>query len=236
MRQRVQQTPVDVTDLGEGRWGRFSGCRRLVALRRLFAETRDTRFAHILALPRAAEAVGCSYVAMVEESEIRVGLSFYERTWIVVRSVEAGVFDTQKQALQNLFSAASYAQRSKVKSVIPVVEALDGPPHFPSHNPERTGLALSRAVTDDAGFAPRPIGHLHASAPATLDADAAELALMFRKGAGKKDSKHAEKALISEEIAPGVMLCRVGRGVVFEGQGVDAAFVARLTEWLRDQR
>jgi len=236
LRQRGQQTPVDVTDLGEGRWGLISGWRRLVALRRLFAETRDPRFAHILALPRAAEAGAGSYVAMVEENEIRAGLSFYERARIVMRSVEAGVFETQKQALQTLFSAASYAKRSKVKSFIPVVEALDGALRFPTHIPERTGLALSRAVTEDAGFVPRALAHLDASAPAPPDAEAAELALMLRNDAVKKDSNYAEKAFISEEIVPGVTLRRAGRGVVLEGQGVDAVFVARLTEWLRDQR
>ena len=235
LRQRGQQTPVDVTDLGEGRWGLISGWRRLVALRRLFAETRDPRFAHILALPRAAEAGAGSYVAMVEENEIRAGLSFYERARIVMRSVEVGVFETQKQALQTLFSAASYAKRSKVKSFIPVVEALDGVLRFPTHIPERTGLALSKALAVDADFGVRAGAQLEAAAPATPEAEAAELARVLRRAAPGKDSNKAGQTLNAPDIAPGIGLRRVARGVVLEGQGVDDAFVARLDQWLRDQ-
>ena len=53
---------------------------------------------------------------MVEENEIRADLSFFERARIVRRAVEGGVFGSEKQALQSLFSAASYAKRSKIKT------------------------------------------------------------------------------------------------------------------------
>ena len=49
LRARGQQTPVEVVDLGEGRYGLISGWRRLTAMRRLFAETGEDRFAQIKA-------------------------------------------------------------------------------------------------------------------------------------------------------------------------------------------
>ena len=50
---------------------------------------------------------------MVEENEIRVGLSYYERARIVAKAVAQGVFETEKQALQRLFHTASRPKRSK---------------------------------------------------------------------------------------------------------------------------
>ena len=45
-----------------------------------------------------------AYVAMVEENEIRVGLSFYERARIAAKSVEAGVYPDDRAALRALFA------------------------------------------------------------------------------------------------------------------------------------
>ena len=49
LRARGQQTPVELTDLGGGRYGLISGWRRLTALRRLHAESGEDRFAEIQA-------------------------------------------------------------------------------------------------------------------------------------------------------------------------------------------
>ena len=91
LRARGQQVPIEVTALGEGRFGLIAGWRRMAALKRLHAETGEARFATVLALLRSPETAGDAYLAMVEENEIRLGLSHYERARIVLRAVEAGV-------------------------------------------------------------------------------------------------------------------------------------------------
>jgi hypothetical protein len=52
IRARGQQTPVEVVDLGHGRYGLISGWRRLQALTALRTETGDERFATVQALLR----------------------------------------------------------------------------------------------------------------------------------------------------------------------------------------
>jgi len=227
--QRGQQTPAEVTDLGAGRWGLISGWRRLKALRELFGQTGDPRFARILALPRRATEGSAAYVAMVEENEIRVGLSFYERARIVMRATEAQAFATEKEALQSLFAAASYAKRSKVKSFIPVVAALDAALRFPTHIGERTGLALCKALEASPGFAPRLAQVLAAAAPATPEAEAAVLAQALKTPKSDPVLPGSES-----EIVPGVILRRGSRRLTLDGPGVTPDLADRLVAWLRE--
>ena len=157
LRARGQQTPVEVADLGQGadgapRYGLISGWRRCRALSELHAETGEERFARVLALLRRPAEASDAYLAMVEENEVRVGLSYYERARVVARAVEQGVFETKRDALRALFHAASRAKRSKIGSFLAVVEALDGALSFPEMIGERQGLALARMMDDDPGF------------------------------------------------------------------------------------
>lgn len=231
LRARGQQTPVEVVDLGGGRYGLISGARRVTALRALAAETgADTekaRFGTVLALLRRPEGGADPYVAMVEENEIRVGLSFYERARVVMRAVEAGVYDSEKKALQGLFATASFAKRSKIKSFIPVVAALDGALRFPARIPERLGLRLSKAL-EEPGFRARAVAALAVAAPATPEAEAQVLTRLMRPGGKAEedplpvDPPQDEDLRIS--VAPGQ--------VTIAGPGVTEAFVAALREWV----
>ncbi|WP_372887283.1 ParB N-terminal domain-containing protein, partial [Shimia sp.] len=106
LQSRGQQVPIEVLELGAGRYGLISGWRRLTALRQLAAEQgaeqggeQRTRAPEVLALIRRPETSAEAYVAMVEENEIRLGLSFFERARIVVQAVDQRVYDSEKQAL-----------------------------------------------------------------------------------------------------------------------------------------
>ncbi len=185
LRARGQQQPVEVVALAEGRFGLISGWRRMTALRELSDETGDARFASVLALIRQPEELAYSYVSMVEENEIRSDLSHYERARIVRRAQEEGVFPSEKAALQSLFASASYARRSKIKSFLPVVDALDGVLRFPSRMTERTGLALSKALETE-GLAEALREALETRRPETPEAESACLL-----GVVARDSKAA---------------------------------------------
>lgn len=180
LRARGQQTPVDVVDMGGGRYGLISGLRRLTALTRLFSETGDPRFGRIRARIVVPGDAAEAYRAMVEENEIRAGLSLYERARIVAKAVEAGVFPDSRDALLTLYAAASRAKRSKIKSALAVVEALDGALRFPTAHGERLLLDLSRALEGDAGLADGLRALLEATPADTPEAEQARLTEALR--------------------------------------------------------
>lgn len=144
IRDRGQQTPIEVTPLGEGRYGLISGWRRCQAIGRL--KDWDLGDGSVLALVRQLDKAPEAYRAMVEENEIRAGLSYFERARIVDVAVAQGVFETHKKALQTLFAAASRSKRSKIGSFVIVVQVLGDRLRFPGAIGERLGLRLSRQI------------------------------------------------------------------------------------------
>lgn len=237
LRARGQQSPIEVVALGPDRYGLISGWRRLTALRQLLAETGDAaKFGSVLALLRKPDQASDAYVAMVEENEIRVGLSFYERARIVAKAVEAGVFADDRAALRALFAAASRAKRSKIGSFLAVVRALDGTLRFPEAIGERLGLQLAQAIEADAGLGPRLAQGLaqglRADPPADGAAEQARLARLMARPAAAKPTPAAPPGP-ARQI--GALTLRLGPGsrIVIEGQGADEALLARLDDWLR---
>ena len=188
---RGQQTPIEVVALpaarGDVTHGLISGWRRLSALRRLHRATGDPRFASVLARVVAPADTQAAYVAMVEENEIRAGLSLYEKGRIALRSVHEGVYPTNRAALRGLFGSVSRSRRSKIGSFLELVEPLDGLLRFPAAIPEKLGLGLSRALQDDHRFAPALKLSLRKAEPASAEA---ELALLNR---ALRDWEQAQK-------------------------------------------
>lgn len=220
LRLHGQRMPVEVTNLGQGRFGLISGWRRLTALQRLQAETGEERFGHVMALLRKPAAAGDAYVAMVEENEIRAGLSYYERARIAARAVDTGVFASEREALQRLYAAASRAKRSKIGSFIVLYRAIGEALRFPAAIPERLGLELVKRIEADPDFAQG----------VTPDAATpeAELAALSRLVAPPKAARPA-----LPEVAPGIRLAVKKGDLRLTGPGVDADFAARLEAWLR---
>lgn len=249
LRNRGQQTPIEVVDLGLGRFGLISGWRRLSALQRLLQDTGEDRFSRIQALLRRPESASAAYLAMVEENEIRVGLSYYERARIVARAAEQGVFVNEAAALRGLFASASRAKRSKIGSFLPLYHRLDGSLRFPSAIPERLGLALSKALGADPELAHGLAARLRKYAPESAVAEQALLS--HAAGIGTTRAVQADvpqagnplppcpaptDALVADqECAPGMFLANVGGdrpGYTLYGPNVDAAFARRLLDWL----
>jgi len=257
LRARGQQTPVEVAEIAPGRYGLISGWRRWTALQRLHAETGEARFATILALVRRPDDAADAYLAMVEENEIRAGLSYYERARIVARAAELGIFASEAAALRALFAQASRARRSKIAAFLPIVAALDGRLAFPAAIPERLGLALAKALSEDPGFGPRLAERLRKAAPADAEAERALLQRALRdaarpaaggtaqeKGTGAAPAPRPAEALPppppgAEEPVPGIWFEEAGTGgrrrFILSGPRATAAFRARLLAWLGTQ-
>jgi hypothetical protein len=250
LRAHGQRTPVEVTELAPGRYGLISGWRRLMALRSLHTETGDPAFAHVTALLRQPATAADAYVAMVEENEIRQNLGHYERARIVARAVEAGVFPTDKAALQTLFASASRAKRSKIGSFLTVCRALDSALRFPAALPERLGLALAQALEAAPATAGQLAAALKAADPADAAAEQAVLARALRdalspaprenvsraKHLPQPDAPPATPETATSEPRPGVTMQVTGgfsRPVItLSGPAVDPTFRERLEAWL----
>lgn len=147
IRQHGLRSPVELARTDEG-FGLISGYRRVQAFRRLAAA--DPAFAVIPAFVRAADAGAAAYVSMVEENEVRANLTHYERGRIAVLAAAQGVFPSVEAAVDALFSAASKAKRSKVRSFAAVHEGLGDLLRFPTTLTEKAGLQLAAALRDGA--------------------------------------------------------------------------------------
>ena len=240
IRARGQQTPVEVVDLGDGRYGLISGWRRLQALTALRRETGDERFDTVQALLRRPDSASAAYLAMVEENEIRVGLGHYERARIAARAVEQGVYPGLKAALNHLYQNVSRAKRSKIGSFVTVYQALDGSLCFPAALPERLGLALAQALEADACLADRLKAGLAKAAPVTAAEEQAHLVRLLRPAGPGVMSAPPARPADALEPAPGVWL-QVAQGpqgarYILSGPGLDTAFGTRLADWLATRR
>ena len=258
LRNRGQQTPIELVDtaLGPGpaspnkRYGLISGWRRLTALRQLYEETGDVKYATVQALLRQPDGAADAYLAMVEENEIRVGLSYYERARIAAKAAERGVYPTKQLAIRNLFASASRAKRSKIGSFLTVHEALEGSLAFPTNLAERAGLTLARALDADPALGPHLRDALRKAAPQDVAAEQAVIARILGGVERKTDSDKAQKGASkssgstldcpegAEEVVAGVYL-EVSGGELrprytLSGPRVNGDFRARLQAWLAE--
>ncbi|SHF79605.1 ParB/RepB/Spo0J family partition protein [Loktanella atrilutea] len=241
IRHRGQQTAIEVVALEDGRYGLISGWRRLGALRDLLVETKAPAFETVLALVRTPADAAESYVAMVEENEIRVGLSFYERARIVVRAVDRDVFRSDRVALAQLFAAVSRSKRSKINQFITIVRQLDQGLKYPTEITERSGLALVQALDADETLAQRLLKALAAQPDRNAEEEgqiitdtltATGPVPMAPLITGERPRKHSEP----EPLCEGLML-RVERDGAYRLTGPaleNRFFVSRLIAALRD--
>jgi hypothetical protein len=261
LRARGQQVPIDVVRLrnrpGE-RFGLVSGLRRLTALRRLHAETGEARFATVKARVIAPENAADAYLSMVEENEIRAGLSFYERARVALKAAEAGAYEDTRAALRGLWAHVSRAKRSKIGSFLLVVEALDGALRFPAALSEKRGLQLAGALKAEPDLGPRLRAALEAGPAADAEAEWARIAEALQgdvsrakrgpadapgdapgdgAGDGAADgaadgTDGAASGTDGTDGSPAVRLTG-GRGrIVLSGPGVDEALRRELEVWL----
>ena len=239
IRQRGQQTAIEVVVLEDGRFGLISGWRRLGALRDLLSETKLPAFETVLAIVRTPSDAAEAYIAMVEENEIRVGLSFYERARIVARAVDKGVFRSDRVALAQLFAAVSRSKRSKINQFLTIVRQLDRCLKFPTDLTERTGLSLVQGLEADESLAQRLIQALAAEPDRGAEREAQIIARTLAQTdpvgpliIGERPRKQPEPEVLCEGL-----VLRVEKDGTFRLAGPaldDQLFVSRLMQALRD--
>lgn len=226
LRSRGQQTPIEVVAQGDGHYGLISGWRRLKALEALFAETKEARFETVQALIKPLETVSDSYLAMVEENEIRAPLSFYERAHLACEAARLGIYPTPERAVQALFANTTSARRSKIGSFVKLHKALGSALSFPEAIPEKLGLALVSTLQERPEFASRLRDVLRKARPETAGDERALLERALRRGAAQTPSQGPR------EVVPGVHLEVRGGKLVLSGKGVTEDLQADLIRWL----
>lgn len=143
--------PVEVFALPEPRadgvrYALVSGYRRYKAFEALHALTEADKYRSIRAIVRPRTEADAAFVAMVEENEVRAELSHFERGRIAVISAQQGAFVNVEEAVNRLFSTASKAKRSKVRSFAMIFEELGDMLTFPEALSEKRGLLLAQAL------------------------------------------------------------------------------------------
>ncbi len=235
-----QRTPIEVVDLGDGRYGLISGWRRLTALRRLGGPK-------VLALLRQPDTAPDAYRAMVEENELRRALSYYERARIVAKAADQGVFHNDDVALKGLFGSVSRAKRSKIGAFLRVYRELDGRLKFPAAISERLGLQLARNLKVEDGFADRVSERLRKADPETAFDEVTVLERAARAAGQKQsliiaidtdsapESSPVPSADKTEFGSVTMLVVAEGRRILLSGAGVTPEFRARLEAWLAGQ-
>ena len=231
LRSRGQQTPIEVVQLEAGQYGLISGWRRVSALKALLSETGEGRFATVQALVRPLNAASDSYVAMVEENEVRANLSFYERARLAAEAAKLGIYPTPERAVQKLFAAASASKRSKITAFLKVHATFAAALSFPAAIPEKLGLALSSALDADPQFAKRLKDILRQLTPATAAEERAVLERALKRVNAQGQVMGKAKAL-TEKITPDIALDHRKGRVVLSGKGVNDDLLTDLRAWL----
>lgn len=143
--------PVEVFELDKPReeqsYGLISGFRRLMVMREIAAAyPNEAQWQTIKAIVRPAENSAKRFAAVVEENEVRAGLSHYERGRYVALTAANGVFQSVDDAVKMLFPVASKAKRSKVRSFALIHDEIGDMLSFPEEITEKQGLRLAQAL------------------------------------------------------------------------------------------
>jgi ParB family chromosome partitioning protein len=218
--ERGQQTPIEVVRLLGGKFGLISGLRRVEALRALGQSD-------VLALIKLPEGSHEAYRAMVEENEIRAGLSFYERANIAVAAVGQEVYPDPKAAVKELFANAPKAKRSKILKFVILRQTLGNSLTFPTAIPEHLGISLAQAIAADRRVASEISARLKKAAPKDAAEERAVLEAVLKPPSAPKPAR--------KELVSGLFVeTKAGRAVL-SGPKVDAAFLEALEAWAARQ-
>ena len=247
LRRRGQQTAIEVVQRGPDSYGLISGWRRLTAFRRLSEGSDDgKRYAQIKALIRSPDTAEDAYVSMVEENEVRVGLSYYERARVTAKAIEQGIFPNDRHALQVLFASASRAKRSKIGSFLKLYHALGDDLHFAHAIPERLGMGLVRVLDQNPDRIAGLRNQLRTAPAETVDQEMHVLESILDDRLQKKTLNKAttdDRPLparpqvsssppVAEASDRPVHMVYDGTKIELSGPGVTTAFRDRLQTWL----
>lgn len=137
--------PIRVDLLEDGRYGLNQGRRRLLAVRALYAETGDGRYAQIPALVDKASERESAYRRMVDENLIREDVSLAELAGLAI-SYAAEVWIAPDEAVDRLFASANRNRRWTIGAFVKLLEALGDSLRYPKAVSRDLGRKLAREI------------------------------------------------------------------------------------------
>ena len=233
---RGQQTPIEVVDQGDGRYGLISGLRRMHVLHDLQAQGQAQT---VLAVIRTPATAADAYTAMVEENEIRVGLSYLERAYVVITACTHKIFPSRDVALRSLFATASRTKRSKIKSFLIVADHMYGLLSFPAKLTERQGLALAAVLEADPEFLKLYYDLVRKSPPATAEQEQAIVARAIARSQAKLNGAARPKMAdtrpeVFKDYIPGVTVKISPQKIELTGVSAGQDLAAKIKKLLKD--
>ena len=148
IRERGQKEPIEVFRLNEG-YQLKKGWRRLTALRQLFEETGDARFAEVVARVDEGEATRIDlYIDMVEENVIREDLSFAEMAQVAIVAAEESSLEGQgaEALVGRLYASLHKMKRSYIRSFVYLMQAVGPSLRFPRAVSRNLGVEVARRL------------------------------------------------------------------------------------------
>ncbi len=144
------RAPIEVFPLPDPRpphrYGLISGLRRLTAFRELHRDWGQDRWAAIPAFVREPVAGAEALAAVVEENELRAGLSPWERGHIAWRALAADIYPTLEAAVEGLYPDADRHKRARYRALGRLVQGLSGILTDPEDLSMRQCLRIERAL------------------------------------------------------------------------------------------
>ncbi len=227
-----------------GRYALISGFRRLAAYRQLNAMTGGEKYRTIPSFIRAPESVAATLVSMIEENEIRVGLSQYERGRAAAVAVHEGVFPSIDEAVTTLFQSGSKAKRSKIRSFALIHEELGDMLTHATNLSERQCLRIATALRAGEGDQMRDAleGVVDESAEAEWMAllpfvELAEGAAPDLSRGGRPKTTRKAKKESHVALANGISIEKIsgpdGYAIRFHGRAVDSEMIDAVMVHIR---
>lgn len=144
------RAPVEIFTLASPRpplrYGLVSGFRRLAAYRQLQVRIGAAQYNAIPAWLREADSGAALHARMVAENDIRRDITPWEKSRIAVEAAAFGHFLNVEDAVTRLYPAAAPMKRSRIRTIIHAVEALDGLLAEPWRLSERQCLRIAAAA------------------------------------------------------------------------------------------
>ncbi len=154
IQERGQKEPIELYKDSDGRFQLKKGWRRVTALKQLYEETGDERFASVTA--RVAESQSDRidlYIDMVEENVVREDLTFAEMAQVAILAskdseLEAG---DAEALVGRLYSSLHKMKRSYIRSFVYLLNELEGALPFPKSVSRNLGVEVARKLRASSG-------------------------------------------------------------------------------------
>ncbi len=142
--------PIEVWALSTPRDGRthglISGHRRLQAFTRIRALRNGANHTEIPAFLRTPASIAAAMADMIAENELRSQISPWEKGRILLDAVGEEIFDTLDAAVKGLHPHVSPMQRTRLRAMAQVAEALNGVLTAPETLSQRQLLRIAGAL------------------------------------------------------------------------------------------